>query len=268
MAALFVVTACAGAMDFGGQGSSAIGVSLTPIGAAQGSNFLPSSAADDPVDNNTDSLPISATTTTPVTYGASSPMVAGAISTPISLIPGHPEGEVSPGVDVRIVAKYSAILKREVLCKTDRDEVLFRVNGRLLKEGKPASTVGFLRIVDVDRRLYLDTPVFTKDEAPGYIDSRFAGQPIKNIEIYITEEEQPEPSWDTPKPWPSQDSPPTENYMNITHAFGTEVLDVAEAGSLSQPPVPICGIIQKSAAVLISTPQLYRLMAMRPEKPS
>lgn len=221
--ALFLLaglTACVG-MQASGSGE----VSATQAG----------SALEPPQSTSTqdaEALPI------PVASNAQGPM--SPVGFAVAPIPGHPEGEISPLLDVGHDNDYWMTASQELLCKALDGRWLIRVEGHLEKKQGPCCGQSFLRLLDLKAKTYFDIPLEERAGVPASFEFRFIGDSPYDLGFFLSKESGPTPSpWGQILPWPSAETP-TEGFFNLANPANVFVSQVPA----SEGACPIPGIMK------------------------
>lgn len=143
----------------------------------------------------------------------------------ISNIPGHPEGEISPGADVRILNQRRVVMQGETLCQYPDGSQMIRWRGHIENSTDPDSLPDFMRVINFEKQVYFDVPLFVNNGVKKSFQFSYRTQSISNFALFIpiskeaVESAQP---WGVAIPWESRKNL-SVGFLNITNPVGNSI---------------------------------------------
>ncbi|MCE9625027.1 MAG: hypothetical protein K8R69_06185 [Deltaproteobacteria bacterium] len=158
------------------------------------------------------------------------------ISLPVSVVPGHPEGEISPSFDVGHKVRFRLVLKREMICQEANGKKMMKLSGHVEKDGIPFPGAPFMRFVQFSDRKYLDTPLSNKEGIDGSFSYSYLGDDGFYFGFFLPPVESPvdHEEWNKTNSWLEMDTP-TEGFLTITSPSSEFTLVGPARG-----PLPVC----------------------------
>ena len=143
----------------------------------------------------------------------------------VSNIPGHPEGEISPGADVRILTQYRVVMQGETLCHYADGSQLVRWRGHIENPSAPDSFPDFMRVIYFEGRVFLDTPLFVNNRVEESFQFSHRTSSISDFGLFLPtslEAFQSAQPWNVAIPWVAEETP-SEGFRNITNPVSNSI---------------------------------------------